>query len=64
MVIDSIQTMYTEFLQSAPGSVAQVRESAAQLVHLERPAWLLTHPDLRDVPRVRVVMDALGAALC
>ena len=32
MVIDSIQTVYTEMLQSAPGSVAQVRESAAQMV--------------------------------
>jgi len=32
VVIDSIQTMYTEALQSAPGSVAQVRESTAQLV--------------------------------
>jgi DNA repair protein RadA/Sms len=32
MVVDSIQTMYTELLQSAPGSVGQVRESAAQLV--------------------------------
>jgi DNA repair protein RadA/Sms len=32
MVIDSIQTVFTERLQSAPGSVAQVRESAAQLV--------------------------------
>lgn len=32
MVIDSIQTVHTELLQSAPGSVAQVRESAAQLV--------------------------------
>ncbi len=32
LVIDSIQTVYTEALQSAPGSVAQVRESAAQLV--------------------------------
>ncbi len=32
LVIDSIQTVYTELLQSAPGSVAQVRESAAQLV--------------------------------
>ncbi|MDE2089088.1 MAG: DNA repair protein RadA [Gammaproteobacteria bacterium] len=32
MVIDSIQTVYTELLQSAPGAVAQVRESAAQLV--------------------------------
>lgn len=32
MVVDSIQTLYTQFLQSAPGSVAQVRECAAQLV--------------------------------
>ena len=32
MVIDSIQTLYTTLLQSAPGSVGQVRESAAQLV--------------------------------
>ncbi|HKU46994.1 MAG TPA: DNA repair protein RadA [Burkholderiales bacterium] len=30
-VIDSIQTVWTEVLQSAPGSVAQVRECAAQL---------------------------------
>lgn len=32
MVIDSIQTMYTDFIPSAPGSVSQVRESAAKLV--------------------------------
>ena len=36
MVIDSIQTVYTELLQSAPGSVAQVRESAAQLVRFAK----------------------------
>lgn len=30
-VIDSIQTVYSEQLQSAPGSVAQVRECSAQL---------------------------------
>src|SRR6476469_1332381 len=30
VVIDSIQTVYTEALESAPGSVAQVRECAAQ----------------------------------
>src|SRR4030095_8670067 len=30
-VIDSIQTLYSEQLTSAPGSVAQVRECAAQL---------------------------------
>jgi DNA repair protein RadA/Sms len=32
MVIDSIQTVHTELMQSAPGGVSQVRESAAQLV--------------------------------
>ncbi|EDN67224.1 truncated DNA repair protein RadA [Beggiatoa sp. PS] len=32
MVVDSIQTIHTERLQSAQGSVSQVRESAAQLV--------------------------------
>lgn len=31
MVIDSIQTIYTEQLQSAPGGVSQIRESAALL---------------------------------
>jgi DNA repair protein RadA/Sms len=33
LVVDSIQTMFTEQLQSAPGSVSQVREATAQLVH-------------------------------
>lgn len=32
MVIDSIQTIFTEMINSAPGGVSQVRESAAQLV--------------------------------
>ncbi len=36
VVIDSIQTVYTEALQSAPGSVAQVRECAAQLTRLAK----------------------------
>lgn len=35
-VIDSIQTMFTEDLSSAPGSVSQVRETAAELVRLAK----------------------------
>lgn len=35
-VIDSIQTVYSEALSSAPGSVAQVRECAAQLTRLAK----------------------------
>ena len=40
MVIDSIQTIYTELLQSAPGSVAQLRESAAQLVRFAKQSGI------------------------
>jgi len=36
VVIDSVQTVYTEALASAPGSVAQVRECAAQLTRLAK----------------------------
>jgi DNA repair protein RadA/Sms len=35
-VIDSIQTVYSDALTSAPGSVAQVRECAAQLTRLAK----------------------------
>ncbi len=41
-VIDSIQTLWSENLQSAPGSVAQVRECAAQLTrHAKRTGTAL-----------------------
>ncbi len=36
IVVDSIQTIYSEALQSAPGSVAQLRECAAQLVRFAK----------------------------
>ena len=37
-VVDSIQTLWSETLQSAPGSVAQVRECAAQLTRHAKQA--------------------------
>ena len=41
-VIDSVQTLWSESLQSAPGSVAQVRECAAQLTrHAKRAGTAL-----------------------
>ncbi len=36
VVIDSIQTLYSDALESAPGSVSQVRECAAQLTRLAK----------------------------
>ena len=37
-IVDSIQTLYSSALTSAPGSVAQVRECAAQLTRLAKQA--------------------------
>ncbi len=36
LVLDSIQTVYTEALEGAPGSVGQVRESAARLMRFAK----------------------------
>lgn len=36
VIIDSIQTMYTEEVSSAPGSVTQVRETTAKLMHISK----------------------------
>jgi DNA repair protein RadA/Sms len=47
MVIDSIQTMYTEEILSAPGSVSQVRDCAAKLMLFAKksdiPVFLVGH---------------------
>jgi DNA repair protein RadA/Sms len=47
MVIDSVQTVYTEGLVSAPGSVSQVREAAAKLMFFAKksdiPVFLVGH---------------------
>ncbi len=47
LVIDSLQTFSTGFVQSAPGSVSQVREVAARLMTLAKSAgiavWLVGH---------------------
>lgn len=40
MIIDSIQTIFTQLLQSAPGSIAQVRESAALLVRFAKQSGI------------------------
>ncbi len=47
MIVDSIQTLFRPDLESAPGSVSQVRESAASLIHLAKqidlPTFLVGH---------------------
>ncbi len=47
LIVDSIQTVFRPDIESAPGSVTQVRESTATLLHtikaLECPAFLVGH---------------------
>ncbi|WP_404827057.1 DNA repair protein RadA [Desulfuromonas versatilis] len=47
LVIDSIQTIYTAALESAPGSVSQVRECAGKLMHVAKgegiPTFIVGH---------------------
>jgi len=47
IIVDSIQTIYTETISSAPGSVSQVRETASQLMHYAKqsgvPVFLVGH---------------------
>ena len=47
VVVDSIQTLYTELVSSAPGSVSQVQEVAAQLMWFAKrsgvPVFIIGH---------------------
>lgn len=47
MIVDSIQTVHTDLLDSSPGSISQVRECAAQLLKLAKtsntPILLIGH---------------------
>lgn len=47
LAVDSIQTMFTEEISSAPGGVTQVRESSARLINLAKrnglPVMLIGH---------------------
>ncbi len=47
LIIDSIQAVFTSELQSAPGSISQVRESSARLMQLAKgtgiPIFLIGH---------------------
>lgn len=47
LIIDSIQTLYTDTLDSPPGSISQIRETAAELMHFAKttqvPVLLIGH---------------------
>jgi DNA repair protein RadA/Sms len=47
LIVDSIQTVYSELVESAPGSVSQVRECAQRLMRLAKetqtPVFLVGH---------------------
>ena len=47
LVIDSIQTLHTDFIDASPGSISQIRESAAELIKFAKetntPVILIGH---------------------
>ena len=47
IVIDSIQTLHTEFIEASPGSISQIRETAAELIkyakETDTPVVLIGH---------------------
>ncbi|MGD2035503.1 MAG: DNA repair protein RadA, partial [Bacteroidales bacterium] len=47
LIVDSIQTLYTDTIDSSPGSISQIRECAAQLLKLSKtthiPVFLIGH---------------------
>ena len=47
LIIDSIQTLHSQMIESAPGSVSQIRECASQLMHLAKsgkiPVFIVGH---------------------
>jgi len=40
LIVDSIQTLYSEEIESAPGTISQVRDCAAQLLRLSKESHL------------------------
>lgn len=42
IVVDSVQTIFTEELSSAPGSISQVKEVAGRLIHISKSTGMAT----------------------
>ena len=69
LVIDSIQTVFTDSVTSAPGSVSQLRESAARLVRFAKQtgtALLLVGHVTKEgaIAGPRVLEHMVDAVLC
>ena len=47
LVIDSVQTLYTNFIEASPGSISQIRETSAELIKFAKetatPVLLIGH---------------------
>lgn len=54
--------MLPHILASRHPELVELPEYAKSLAAMERPLWVLTHPDLRKVPRVMTVMNAVADA--
>jgi DNA repair protein RadA/Sms len=60
VVIDSIQTMYLDTLDSAPGTVAQVRSCAAELIRVAKRRGFARPPSSVSGARWRPKLSRAG----
>jgi DNA-binding transcriptional LysR family regulator len=44
-------------------SLTELQPLTPTIAALDTPLWLVTHPELRNAPRVQVMMRAFGPAL-
>lgn len=54
--------MLPHLLANPHAELVEVPAYAKSLASMERPLWILTHPDLKKSPRVMTVMDAVADA--
>ncbi len=68
LIIDSIQTMYTNTIDSSPGSVAQVRESAFKIIDfcksIDIPCFIVGHINKEGMIAGPKVLEHMVDAVC
>jgi len=68
LIIDSIQTMYTDSIESSPGSVAQVRESTFKLVEFCKsmgiPCFIVGHINKEGMIAGPKVLEHIVDTVC
>ena len=68
VIIDSIQTLHTEYIESSPGSISQIRETTAELIKFAKetniPVILIGHITKDGSIAGPKILEQIGRASC